>query len=96
MKVYLPHIHYTVHILTFKKSPKELPVAKAYTVKGADGKSCAMYLPKNVKPGTVVHEVVHVLRYICEDKNMSFLLEEEHMAYIAQYLTNKILGYEYV
>lgn len=95
MKVYLPHINYTVFIKTFEKSPKELSSAKAYTAKGADGKSCVMYLPKKVTPGTVVHEVVHVLRYICEDKNMSFLLEEEHMAYIAQYITNEALGYEY-
>lgn len=95
MKVYLPHINYTVYILTFKKPHKDLPQSKAYTEKGADGKSCAMYLPKKVTAGTVAHEIIHVLRYICEARDMSFLLEEEHMAYIAQYLTNKALGYEY-
>ena len=95
MKVYLPHINYTVHILTFKGKPKELNHAKAYTSKGADGKSCAMYLPKKPTPATVTHEVIHVLRYICEARDMSFQLEEEHMAYIAQLLTNKALGYEY-
>lgn len=95
MKVYLPHINYTVHILKFKVAPKEMPNALAYTKKGANGSSCAMYFPKKVAPGTVTHEVVHVLRYICEARDMSFLLEEEHMAYIAQLLTNTALGYIY-
>lgn len=94
MKVYLPHINYTVHILKFKGT-KELPKALAYTKKGADGRSCAIYFPKKPAPGTVAHEVVHVLRYICEAREMSFLLEEEHMAYIAQLLTNTALGYIY-
>jgi hypothetical protein len=95
VKIYLPHINYTVHVFTLKKRHKILPNAKAYAQKGENGKSSAIYLPSKPTPGTVAHEVVHVLRYICEARDMSFLLEEEHMAYIAQHLTNEILGYEW-
>ena len=95
MKVYFPHINYTVHILRLRKVPKTLGSAQAYTAKGKDNKSCAIYVPKRVAPGIAAHEVVHALRYICEARHMDFMLEEEHMAYVAQHLVNQILGWEY-
>lgn len=94
MKIYLPHINYTVHVLTLKKGPFEN--TKAYTEKGANGRSCAVYLPKKPTPSLVAHELMHVIRYICKDRHMDFLLEEEHLAYTMQYLMGRVLGYEYI
>ena len=95
MKIYLPHIHYTIYVKEFKKAPDGTNF-KAYAVKGEDGNSCTIYLPKKPQPGTVAHELTHALRYICVDRNMDFRSEEEHMAYIMNYAINRILGYSYL
>ena len=38
----------------------------------------------------LVHEIIHILQYIVEDNNMSFVHEREHLAYIAGYLFDEV------
>ena len=94
MKIYLPHIKYTVHVRRFTKPHPELPNSHAYTTR-VNQHSCAVYIKKGAKPPIIAHELVHVLRFICQDRDMSFINEEEHMAYIMQLLMGRILGFEY-
>ena len=96
MKIYLQHLNYTVHVHTIKTAPKDIPRAKAYVEKGADGKSCCMYLPKKRSAPTVAHELVHVLQFIAEARGIDMVREWEHMGYLMQFLMCKILGYSYV
>lgn len=90
--IYLPHINYTVKVRPLKPDPGGKPNTRAWCEHVDDWHS-AVYLPKRVVPGLIAHELVHVLRHLCESRNMSFDLEREHMAYIMQYLMDKILGY---
>ena len=46
-------------------------------------------------PGDVAHELIHVLQFICADRNMDFVREQEHMAYIMHYLMGKVYGHTY-
>lgn len=96
MKCYLPHIHYTVNIKQFKKAPDSIENALAY-VERDDSNSCTVYIDKTKKlmPGDIAHELIHVLQFICLDRNMNFTLEEEHCAYIMHYLMGKIFGHTY-
>lgn len=94
MKIYLPHIHYTVFVRRFKKAPQETRSALAY-VKYIDDNSCAIYLGKENLAGDIAHELVHVLQYICLARNINFNLEMEHMGYIMHYLMGRILGYKW-
>lgn len=89
MKIYLPHLHYTVFVRRFKRVPEGLTIAEAY-VKKLDNHSCAIYLPKKNEPGDLAHELIHVLQFICESRNMDFCLEREHMAYLMHYLFGRI------
>lgn len=93
MKIYLPHIHYTVYVRRFKKHPS-LSHALAYTER-LDNNSAVLHLPPRQTPGDLAHELIHVLRFICESRNMDFTLESEHMAYIMQYLMAQVLGYQW-
>ena len=91
MKIYLPHIHYTVYVRTFKKAPDSVSSALAYT-ENIDNNSCAIYLGKKCHVGDVAHELIHVLQFICLARNMDFRLEQEHMGYLMQYLMGRLLG----
>ena len=95
MKIYLPHLHYTIFVKVFTKKPPQLLHAKAYT-EHTDSNTCTLFLEKKREsPGDVAHELIHVLQFICEDRDMIFTLEREHMAYLMHYLMGKILGYEW-
>jgi len=91
MKIYLPHIHYTVYTKPLKAHPS-LKYAQAWTER-TNRNTSTIYLPKKTNDGDLAHELIHVLQFICEDRNMNFLLEQEHTAYIMQYLMGKIRGY---
>ena len=95
MKLFLPHIHYTIHIRKMKSVPAELPNAKSYAEE-LDENNCAIYLTTKDSPPSIAHEIIHALKYMCIRRDMEFTKESEHMAYIMQYLMCKILGYEVV
>ena len=95
-EIYLPHIHYTVHIRQFVKTPPELNHALAY-VQSNDKDSCTIYMDLKSKPtpGGLSHELVHVLQFICLNRNIEFTAELEHCGYIMNYLMNRIMDFEY-
>lgn len=64
-------------------------------MKRDDENSCSMYFKPKVRADLIVHEITHVLRYLCVDRYMLFDDESEHMAYISQYLFNRINGLTY-
>lgn len=35
---------------------------------------------------TLVHEIIHALQFICDDRGIEFTDEMEHMAYVADYI----------
>lgn len=95
MKIHLSHLGYTVTVRKFKPNPT-IPNALAY-VKNDDAHNCSIYLDSSRKigAGDLAHELVHVLQFICLNRNINFTLEHEHMGYIMHYLMGKIQGYEY-
>jgi hypothetical protein len=94
-KIYLPHIHYTVHVKQMTVPPEGVLHAKAYVLR-EDENSCTVFLDKKkIVAGDLAHEIVHVLQFICGDRNINFVLEQEHTAYIMQYLMGKIMGYSW-
>lgn len=97
MKIYLPHINYTVTVKQLKNPPEELLHCQAYA-ESIDKNNCIVYLDlkKKINAGDLAHELVHVLQFICLNRNINFTLEQEHMAYIMHYLMGKILGYTWV
>lgn len=93
--IYLPHIHYTIRIRAYKTPPNEIGSALGWTDHNKSG-TCTVYLPKRKpSPGDVAHELIHVLQYICVDRNMRFELEQEHFGYLMHYLMGQVLGYSY-
>ena len=94
MKIYLPHIHYTVHVKPFKKRVGVPEIALDYTERH-DNNSCTVFLGKRNMPGDIAHELVHVLQFICIARNMDFCTETEHMGYIMHFLMGKIMGHSY-
>jgi len=100
MKIQIPHINYTVTIKDINKTNKinifkNKPTGLAEQV---DKNNAIIYLPKKISHyhhGIVGHEIIHVLQFIAEDRNMNFILEQEHFAYIFMYLFGEICGYGY-
>jgi hypothetical protein len=92
--IYLPHLNYTVRVRDIKTLKEDRGSAHACII--YDNKhGCTIYLPPKCLPPAVAHEVTHVLYHICRERSMSFLNEEEHMAYIMQYVVGRILGYKW-
>lgn len=75
-----------------KKSKYPVPAS----TEKIDKNTCILWLPHPIKAnGTLFHEITHALQFICEARNIDFILEQEHMGYIAQFVTNEILGWKY-
>lgn len=95
MKIYLPHLNYTIFVKPFKKAPDVMPNALTYCER-INNKSCNIYVSKKNIPGDLAHELVHVLQFICIDRNIDFTSETEHMGYLMHYLMGQIMGYEWI
>lgn len=92
--IYLPHIHYKILVRPFKKDAR-VPNALAYTEHNKNG-VCTLYLPKGKQmPGDIAHELVHVLQFICLDRDIRFEVEQEHMGYIMHYLMGQVFGHTF-
>lgn len=94
MKIKLEHIGYTIYIKNIEKSEHNFFAC----VEEVDSHSSIMWLPPKIQQkdySLIAHEVIHVLQNICEARKMNFLIEKEHMAYLMQFILNKITGYSY-
>lgn len=91
--IWLPHLAYMVRVRAFKPDPA-IPLAEAY-VRRDDQNSCTIYLKPKAQDHLIVHELMHVIQRICEDRYMDFTLDREHTAYLMQYLFNRIRGFSY-
>ncbi len=102
MKIKIPHIGYTVTIQDIKTAKGE---ARDFLSKGylacahrVDLNNSTIYvtLPIKVKDhATLGHEIIHVLQHICDSRGIEFIHEQEHIAYIYQYIFNEATGYKY-
>lgn len=95
-EIYIPHLDYKIFIRDIKKSAFNERFKGL--VESLDKFYAICYIDYPVKKnylGTLIHEIIHLLRYICIERNMDFAQESEHMAYLAQYIFNEIMGYEY-
>ena len=101
MKILIPHLGYTVYIKD-KKLAKGL--VKNYLVKmeacreTINNNSSIIWIKLPIKPidvPTLAHEVIHVLQHIAKEKDIDFIKEEEHFAYLMHFILNTTLGYEY-
>lgn len=97
MKIYIPHIHYTV--LIRKRSEFTGSISSLFLCERTDKNTSTLFieypLPK-YSESTLAHEITHILQNICQDRHMDFIRENEHMGYLMQYIMNQILGYKYV
>ena len=96
MTIDLPHINYKIHVKEYKSPPDSIPNALAY-VKRNDMYSCTIFIKKGqrkVAPD-LAHELIHVMQFICLDRNIDFCTETEHMGYTMHYLLGKIMGYKW-
>ncbi len=91
MKLYLPHINYTVHVKRMSATRKPFSDALASTHDN-DKRSCTIYLPAKAPGSVITHEIVHALQFIARSRGMDFYGEMEHFGYIAQYLFMRITG----
>ncbi len=97
MKIYLPHINYTVHFYSGKDVLRifDDQEGKAWTAKGEKESIISVRKEKDAMAGVIAHEIIHVLQNIADDRGMDFVSETEHFGYLMQYILGKILGYEW-
>lgn len=93
----IPHLGYTVRVRDINRYKGEKPNKALAFVEPTGFNSCTIHLNllKVVTPGCLAHELIHVLQFMCIDRNMDFVRETEHMAYLIHYLMGVILGYEW-
>lgn len=92
--IFIPHLKYKIKVKLIpipNKRPAGMESVGAYTT-FYDDQNCTIFLPARSPVRVIAHEIVHVLREMCIDRNMDFIKESEHMAYIMQYILGKILG----
>lgn len=98
MKIYFPHIAYTVYVKDIKGLKERLPGATAQTdcINRSTSIIWLKYPIDRTSPPTIAHEIIHVIRNILLDRNTRLKNENEHMAYIAQHIMGKVLNLVYI
>lgn len=97
IEIYLPHLHYTIYVrlnstVFLNRQGSEC------ACEGIDKSSLRLHFRSKPKPHnfpSVAHEVMHAVQWICQARAIDMVREEEHCAYIMQYILNQILGYKY-
>ena len=59
---------------------------------------CTLFINRPVRlinTPTLAHEIVHILQYIAEARNMDMVQEQEHFGYLMNYIMNRVLEFEY-
>ena len=94
--IYLAHLNYTVRLRQSGQPPEEVKHAISWVI-SEDKNTCTLYtdLKTRIHPGDLSHELIHVLQFICLDRNINFTLEQEHMGYLMQYLFGQIMGHKW-
>ena len=97
MKISLDHLFYTIEV-SFNSADflneRGIECATEY-VRNGYIKLHFRSKPKNIDFPSVAHEVIHSLQWIAKDRGIDFIKEEEHFAYLMQYILNRILNLEY-
>lgn len=86
----ISHLNYVVLV---KRVRRAKGVPYAYVCHRRQG-LCEVYTPQYIAPGTMAHELVHVLQAICIDRSIDFVDEKEHMAYTMDFLMARVFGYQ--
>lgn len=103
-KIYIPHLFYTVYICDkskatgrVKKYLKDENMNACREISGSHASRIWIKMPiKPVEVPTLAHEIVHVLQHIAKERDIDFKDEEEHFAYLMQYILNEALNYEFM
>lgn len=81
--VYIPHLGYTVYLRSAE--PEEY---EALTQKVNEHES-VIYIRLPLYDEDIpylCHEIMHVIQYICQDYGINLKKEQEHIAYLFQYI----------
>jgi hypothetical protein len=96
-QIYIPHIHYKIEV-SFKS--KEflnnlgMECACEY-IKNGQIKLHFRNKPVAHDFPSLAHEILHAIQWISKDRGIDMIKEEEHCAYMMQFILNEILNYEY-
>lgn len=90
MKIQIPHLNYIVYV----KDGYHNEFGNLPSCERLDFSSCCIHMPKKMRnqATTVAHEVVHAVQFIAEARHINMVLEQEHIAYMVQYIMAKIMG----
>lgn len=91
----IDHLGYVIKIKDIKKHPRKNYVMY---VERLNSNSCSLVTKRNITISdipTLAHEVVHILQYIAEARNIDLIYEQENTGYLTQFIFNKLLGFEY-
>lgn len=96
----LPHLNYKLRVVWAKPAdlaktrlPRTEMAGAFFRNMGHDNSE--IHLGRDAMPALVVHEIIHVLQHIVEERGALIEEEREHMAYVAQYIFNRIYGIRY-
>jgi len=97
MNIYLDHLFYEIEVIfTSSKFLDERGIECACEyIRNGKIKLHFRSKPKPLNFPSVAHEVVHCLQWIAKDRCIDFTKEEEHFAYMMQFILNRILKLEY-
>lgn len=89
----IPHLGYKIAVII---EPKEFTGRQEGSIMFAEnsGKDIAsIFFRKKPTPsqaGIVAHEIMHVLQFMCRNRNIAMEVENEHMGYLMQYIFQNI------
>jgi hypothetical protein len=103
MKIYIPHLHYTINVRDVKNAYELKEWRKtnhnakmsAQDVSSNEANIYVIFPIKDLHAGSIGHEIVHVLQFISNNRGIDFVNEQEHFGYLFQFIFNKIYNRRY-
>ena len=91
MKIKIEHLDYTITV----KDPKSYKGEKDFVamVVPNDFYGCTLYIKRPVEKrhlSTLAHELMHVLQFVAEERDIDMSSEKEHFGYLMEWLMNQI------
>jgi len=96
--VEIPHLNYKIlHGVCVKEFTGRQEKSFAFTENSTKNTAAIIFRkkPTVLESGTVAHEILHALQFICRRRNIVMEDETEHMGYLMQYIFNEIYDREY-
>ncbi len=99
-EIFIPHLNYLIKVKDLSKPEGAVISYKSsrnlkgctHSINNTEGHIYINFPIKIEHHGAIGHEIIHLLEYIAEWRDIDFKIEREHFAYMFEFIFNSIVN----